>query len=99
MDRLELMLEKVIIVMAQAFKALPQTQAALPAPIEIDYFSIKAYTSKCRIKMVFSDAKRLGKEAAGLSRSKNIEIRQIYDEQFGTVNSYHISILKKVFAI
>jgi len=93
------MIPAMALAMAQAFKALPQTQAALPAPIEIDYFSIKAYTSKCRIKLVFSEAKRIGKEAVRLSRSKNIQIRKIYDEQFGTVNSYHISVLKEVFTI
>jgi len=107
LDRIETFMEKTFAsiptllaeTVKQTIEALPQTQIALPAFIEIDYFSIKAYALKCGLKVIFSDAKHLGKEAARLSRSKNIEIRKIYDEQFGAVNSYHISVLKEVFTI
>lgn len=93
------MIPAMALAMAQAFKALPQRQTALPAPIELDYFSIKAYAAKCGVKVVFSDARRLGKESVHLSRSKNIQVRKVDDEQFGIVNSYHVSVLKEVFTI
>jgi hypothetical protein len=64
-----------------------------------DYYSILGYCNIKKIKITFSDAIRFGKEAAKISRENDIEIRNVSDEHYGTVGSYHIDILKKVFAV
>ncbi len=64
-----------------------------------DYYSIIGYANNKKITISFSDALKLGKEASCLSRKLNKEIRKIPDERFGFVNSYHISILSKIFEI
>lgn len=67
--------------------------------IKQDYFSIKGYASKNGIHLAFSDALKLGREAAKISREREIEIRKVDDEQFGQVGSYHIDILREVFSL
>jgi len=64
-----------------------------------DYYSILGYCNLKKIEMTFSDAIKHGKEAAKLSKEKGIEIHRIPDERWGTVNSYHISILNDIFKI
>lgn len=64
-----------------------------------DYFSIKGYASKLRQQINFSDALTLGRLAGKISREREIEIRKVDDEQYGSVNSYHLSVLQEVFQI
>jgi len=67
--------------------------------IESDYFSIKGYAAKRGVKVMLSDAIRLGREASRLSRAEGFEIRHVDDEQWGVVNSYHVSVLQEVFTV
>lgn len=62
-----------------------------------DYYSIIGYANMKNIKIAFSDALRLGREAAKISKLKNLEVRRIPDERFGKVGSYHITILEEIF--
>jgi hypothetical protein len=64
-----------------------------------DYFSIKGYASKLGQQIAFSEALSLGRIASKISRERMIEIRKIEDEAFGSVNSYHISVLEEIFQI
>lgn len=99
LDRLEGMVEKLCLAVA----TIPQTIAAIQSQKQIefvqDYYSIKGYASKIGLKLAFSDAIALGRSAGKLSREQEKEIRKVDDESYGTVNSYHVSILQEVFAI
>lgn len=78
---------------------LPLIQNKQPLMIEQDYFSINGYANKIGQRIAFSDALAIGRMAGKLSREKGTEIRKVDDERYGTVNSYHVDILKEVFAV
>lgn len=78
---------------------LPLIQNRQPLMIEQDYFSINGYANKIGQRIAFSDALAIGRMAGKLSREKGAEIRKVDDERYGTVNSYHIDILKEVFTV
>jgi hypothetical protein len=93
-DRLESMVEKLLGAVAVIVQA-----NAMPKQIafEQDYMSIQAYATTHNIKLAFSEALAIGKNAAKLSREKGVEIRKVTDERFGFVGSYSVDILKEVF--
>jgi hypothetical protein len=93
-DRLESMVEKLCGAVAAMVTARPAQIA-----IEQDYFSILGYCNKRGLTLKFSDAIRYGKEAARISADTGYEVRRIADERFGTVGSYHVSVLEKVFSL
>ncbi|KYC44701.1 MAG: hypothetical protein AMQ22_02279 [Candidatus Methanofastidiosum methylothiophilum] len=95
-DRLENMVEKLVLAIATIPQQIAQNQSSQPIQ---DYYSIMGYANKKGMQIMFSDALRLGKEAAKLSNEKGIEIRKVPDERFGNVNSYHVDILVKVFEV
>jgi len=73
-----------------------------PKQIEIkqDYYSLLGYMNLKNIDEArFSEMICYGKEASRISRSMGKEIRKIPDERFGTVNSYHVEVLKLLFEI
>ncbi|MFA5297258.1 MAG: hypothetical protein WC389_03520 [Lutibacter sp.] len=73
-----------------------------PKQIELkqDYFSLLGYM---RFKGIdearFSEMICYGKEASKISREFEKPIRKVPDERFGQVNSYHISVLERLFEI
>ena len=69
-----------------------------PLQIEQDYYSILGYCNKNNLPITTSEAIRLGKLATRLSRKKGLEIRRVDDERYGSVGSYHISVLDEVIA-
>jgi len=84
--------------MTAVLKALNNNQSR-QLEYKQDYYSIIGYANNIKLPIAFSEAIKLGKEAANISRENNIEIRKIPDERFGYVNSYHIEVLKKVFEL
>jgi hypothetical protein len=73
-----------------------------PKQIELkqDYFSLLGYMKYKGIDEArFSEMIVYGKEASKISRELGLEIRKIPDERFGQVNSYHISVLVRLFEI
>lgn len=64
-----------------------------------DYYTIKAYGSLRGMRVNKNTAVTLGREASRLSRERNIEIKRVSDEEWGEINSYHMSILKEVFTL
>jgi hypothetical protein len=81
---------------------LPLLQNNQPKQIELkqDYYSTLGYMRfKNFDEAVFSQMICYGKEASKISRECNKDVRKIPDERFGTVNSYHISVLEKLFEI
>ena len=67
-----------------------------PLHIEQDYYSILGYCNKNNLPITTSEAIRLGKLATRLSRQKGFEIRRVDDERYGSVGSYHVSVLDEV---
>lgn len=63
-----------------------------------DYFSIAGYASLRGVKVDVNVANLLGRKAAELSREYGIEMGKVTDPRFGQVNTYHLDILKEVFA-
>jgi len=65
-----------------------------------DYYSVLGYMKYRNLDEArFSEMICYGKEASKISKELNKEIRKIPDERFGFVNSYHISVLEKLFEI
>lgn len=65
--------------------------------INTDYYTIAGYASLRGINIDASYANLLGRKAAKLSRQFNVNIDKAHSTIFGTVNSYHVDILKQVF--
>ena len=95
-DRLERMVEKLCGAVATMISAKP---AAPQIEMKQDYFTVLGYCKNKGIELTFSDAIRYGKECTKISNEAGIAKRQVDDERFGKVNSYHISVLEKVFAL
>lgn len=62
-----------------------------------DYFTISGYASLRGLNVDINRANMLGRKASKLSREYGYEISRTKDVRFGTVNTYHIDILKEVF--
>ncbi len=65
---------------------------------ESDHYTIIAFCSKHGIKLEMAEAKIRGMQATRLSASMDKSIIKIPDERWGKVNSYHQTVLEKVFA-
>ena len=103
MDRLESMVEKLVVAVAEIPKTINQMVKALPAAsapaLESAYFTVKAYAIKIKQQINLQTARALGIEARRLSIQRRVPFHKVADEQFGVVNSYHISVLKEVFTV
>lgn len=83
----------------KATEAFEAASAALQHKFgRADYFTIMAYSSANGITVDIQEAKLRGARAAQLSRKQDKIIIKVPDERFGKVNSYHESILNKVFS-
>lgn len=77
-----------------------QSTLALPAASPNgEYYTIKGYGSMRGIHVNKTNAMILGREATRISRQKNIDVHKVPCEEWGVVNSYHISVLKEVFTV
>jgi len=100
-DRLESMVEKLVMAVTQIPAQMAQMQGNAPQlEYKQDYYTIKGYANKIGMtSLAFSDAMKLGKEAASISRADGYDIRKADDERFGVVNSYHVDVLDQVFQL
>jgi hypothetical protein len=64
---------------------------------QMDYFSIAGYASLRGLKVDISTASILGRKASKLSKESDFTIGTVNDPRFGTINTYHLDILKIVF--
>ena len=62
-----------------------------------DFKSIKAYAAIIGRKITTKESGELGKQATALSKHEGQKIGRQPDEAFGFVNTYHRSILERVF--
>jgi hypothetical protein len=84
--------------LCKALAAIPAAMQRQALPdIQQDYFTIKGYAAKTGCRVAFSEAQALGRAARVLSTREGFDIRQVEDERFGVVNSYHVSVLEEVF--
>ncbi len=63
----------------------------------VDYFSIIAFANYIDFPVDLQTAQQLGKKASKLSEEKGIMTGKIKDQRYGSVKTYHISVLKEVF--
>ena len=61
------------------------------------YFAVTGYANLYKIRVTEDDAKMLGKKAARLSENTGVRIGKTRHGRWGLVNTYHESILKRVF--
>jgi hypothetical protein len=64
-----------------------------------DFFTIAGYASLRGVKVDVNKANLLGRKAAKLSRETEIDIGRANDPRFGQVNTYHLDVLKEIFAV
>lgn len=102
-DRLENLVEKLVVIstnQTEQINRLLEQPRQKQIELKQDYFSLLGYM---RFKGIdearFSEMICYGKEASRISRELNKEIRKIPDERFGQVNSYHITVLERLFEI
>lgn len=62
-----------------------------------DYYTIAGYASLRGINVDINRANMLGRKASQVSRKYGYDIGKVQDPRFGTVNTYHVDILKSVF--
>lgn len=62
-----------------------------------DYYTVAGYASLRGINVDVNRAGMLGRKASKLSKEYGYEVAKVKDPRFGTVNSYHVDILKEVF--
>ena len=62
-----------------------------------DEFTVAGYANLHGIHLDLHTASVLGRQASRLSREGNYNIGHTFDPRFGTVNVYHVDILKNVF--
>ena len=62
-----------------------------------DYYTIAGYASLRGLNVDINRANMLGRKASNVSRKYGYEIGKVQDPWFGTVNTYHVDILKSVF--
>lgn len=62
-----------------------------------EYYTIVGYYSLKKLgRLSRFEAARTGKMCAALSRERGIEIKELPNSEWGTVNAYHISILAEI---
>ena len=71
----------------------------LSADMEEEFFTVKGYCNLMGKKVDLSKASILGKRCTNYSNKLEVEIRTVKDSRFGRVNSYHTSILERVFEL
>lgn len=62
-----------------------------------DYYTIAGYARLRNLNVDIKMAKMFGKKAVKLSKIHGYNISKVKDARYGTVNTYHIDILKEVF--
>lgn len=62
-----------------------------------DYFTVAGYASLRGLNVDINKANMLGRKSSKLSREYGYEIGKAKDTRYGTVNTYHVDILKEVF--
>ena len=64
-----------------------------------DYYSLIAYCNLNKIKVNFSELKKMGMDLRRLTLDKGLKLRKIPDERWGEVNSYPVAMLDEYFEI
>jgi anti-repressor protein len=67
--------------------------------VQTDFYTVAGWASLQKKKVPISEANVLGKRAANLSKAQGIEVGRVPDQRFGTVNAYHVDILKQVLPL
>ena len=62
-----------------------------------NYYTIAGYASLRGINVDVNKAAMLGRKAGKISREHGYETGKVWDQRFGTVNTYHLDVLKDVF--
>jgi hypothetical protein len=94
LDRLEGLVERLVEAVATMLPVITQSKQL---DYVQDYYSVLGYANKKGIRLTFSEGIALGKRATKLSRETGKEKREVDDERYGRVGSYHIDVLKEIF--
>lgn len=62
-----------------------------------DYFTVAGYASLRGLNVDINKANMIGRKASKLSKEYGYDIGKAKDTRYGTVNTYHVDILKEVF--
>lgn len=62
-----------------------------------NYFTVAGYASLRGLNIDVNKANMLGRKASKLSKEYGYDVAKVKDSRYGTVNSYHVDILKEVF--
>lgn len=62
-----------------------------------DYFTVAGYASLLGLNVDINKANMLGRKESKLSREYGYDIGKAKDTRYGSVNTYHVDILKEVF--
>lgn len=63
----------------------------------VDYYTIAGFASLRKSRIDVSLANLLGRKAAKISREYGYDVGKVSDPRYGTVNTYHVDILTKLF--
>lgn len=82
---------------AEAIKRIEARQTTIENGAE--YYTVLAYCKLSGMKIDNSEAQKIGIRATKLSRARGIKVGKSPDTRFGTVNSYHESILAEIVQV
>ena len=63
----------------------------------VDYYTIAGFASLRKSRIDVSLANLLGRKAAKISREYGYDVGKVSDPRYGTINTYHVDILTKLF--
>jgi len=90
-------MKEVRLQIAQQGEAIKQLEAKTETR-NTDYYTIAGYASLRGINVDVSKASLLGRKASKLSVEYGYETGKTHDPRFGHVKTYHVDILKEIFA-
>jgi phage anti-repressor protein len=73
--------------------------AAKQSTIDTNYYTVSGWASKCRLRKTAQELNGCGRRAKALSDAQGYPVSQVYDAKYVTVNTYHVDILRQVFAL
>jgi hypothetical protein len=70
-----------------------------PAPCGLTHMAVAGFLKLRGLKVPAAQLSGAGKQISAICRQRKIEIRQVEDARYGTVNAYPIAILEEFFRV
>ncbi len=66
-------------------------------PFPLNYYSLREFCTHYELPILKTEVQQTGKKLSAMTEEMGHDVRKIFDERFGHVNSYHIDVLREFF--